>query len=115
MVLQADGVRQSRVIRSRGDAAKLIFDAVGKAKAAINDSKGRATEKELYADAQAKSLTFISKNLADNNVRAVDYLTSINYLKTLSKMDGNKTNVVLLPTRTVDDVATILGEQSLAK
>ena len=115
MVLQSDGVRQSRVIRSRGDAAKLIFDAVGKAKAAINDSKGRATEKELYADAQAKSLTSISKNLANNNVRAVDYLTAINYLKTLSKMDGNKTNVVLLPTRTVDDVATILGEQSLSK
>ena len=115
MVLQADGVRQSRVIRSRGDAAKLIFDAVGKAKAAINDSKGRATEKELNADAQAKSLTYISQNLKDKNIRAVDYLTAINYLKTLSKLDGNKTNVVLLPTKTVEDVATILGEQNLAK
>jgi hypothetical protein len=30
-------------------------------------------------------------------------------------LDGNKTNVVLLPTKTVEDVATILGEQNLAK
>jgi len=113
MVLQADGVRQSRVIRSRGDAARLIFDAVGKAKAAVNDSKGRATEKELKADAQAKGLMHISKNLTTSNVRAVDYLTAINYLKTLSKMDGNKTNAILLPTRTVEDVASIVGAQKL--
>ena len=114
MVLQADGVRQSRIIRSRGDAAKLIFDAVGKAKAAVNDSKGRATEKELNAEAQAKSLLSISSNLHSNNIRAVDYLTAINYLKTLSSLDGTRTNAVLLPTKTVEDVATILGEQKLS-
>jgi len=112
MVLEADGVRQSQIIRSRGDAARLIFDAVGKSKAVVNESRGIADEKTLGAEAQAKSLKYIQASLANSDARAVDYLTAIQYLKTLSNLNGENINAILLPTETVDGVARILGAQS---
>lgn len=112
MVLEADGVRQSQVIRSRGDAARLIFDAVGKSKAAVNESKGIFEEKTLAAEAQSKSLQYIQSSLASSDCRAVDYLTAIQYLKALSKLNGQNLSAILLPTDTIDGVARLLKEQS---
>jgi regulator of protease activity HflC (stomatin/prohibitin superfamily) len=112
MVLQADGIRQSQIIRSRGDAARLIFDAVGKSKAIVNESKGKSDQKTFGAEAQAKSLEYIKSSLVDTDVRAVDYLTAIQYFKSLSSINGQNTHAILVPTKTVDDVGMLMGEKS---
>lgn len=111
-VLEADGIRQSQIIRSRGDAARLIYNAVGNSKASINQAKGVADEKTLSAEAQAKSLKYIQTSLSNSDARAVDYLTAIQYLKALSNLNGQNINAILLPTQTIDGVARILKDQS---
>merc|ERR1712028_255708 len=83
-VLSADGKRQAEIIASRGLAA---------------------AGKVYTAEAEAAEIKLIKEKVGDE-CRAVDYISGIQWLKTLVGMtrNGANNNVVLVPVETVDNI-----------
>lgn len=103
-VLQADGQRESAVIKSRGDAARMVLSAEGARSAALLRAKGDADAKRLLAEAEASAIKLVRDSCGDA-VRAVDYLTAVEYLNAIRNMtynSGKKDKVVLVPVEAIN-------------
>lgn len=109
-VLKADGERLASIIQSHGRAAKLILEAEGERTSDVKLAHGSATSKLLIAQAQAECLNYISKVVSEHGVRAVDYLTAIQYLNSLRSvtMGKKKNSVVLFPVECVGNIENIV-------
>jgi regulator of protease activity HflC (stomatin/prohibitin superfamily) len=112
-VLKADGDRLSSIVKSRGEVAKIILHAEAKRSSDIIKSKGQAKAKVLLAEAQARCLQEMQAVVKHHGARAVDYLTSVQYLNALRSVcalrtKGHRDLVVLLPVETVDGVRDII-------
>lgn len=108
-VLKADGERESAVINSRGDAARMVLVAEGARAAVVLRAEGSAAARKISAEAEAASLSDIKAAVASSGVRAVDYMTAINYLEGLQSISsGSSTRAVLLPSETMDSVAELI-------
>jgi len=109
-VLQADGERESAIIRSKGNAAKLVLEAEGEKTANIQRSKGQAEAKLLLATAEAESIKSIKLSLKNSGLRATDYLITLQYLNALKYMNssGKPTKVILVPSQTLDTIGDIM-------
>lgn len=105
MVLSADGKRQAEIIASRGLAAARVYEAVGDAAKFVNEASGAAAGKVYTAEAEAAEIKLIKEKVGDE-CRAVDYISAIQWLKTLEGMtrNGANNNVVLVPVETVDNI-----------
>lgn len=109
-VLRADGERESRIVNSRGDAAKMVLAAEGERASVMLRAKGQAEAKLLESRAEAASMQAIRGALADSNVRAVDYLVAFQYLNLLHELTsrGGASEVVLLPVETFTGIEQIV-------
>lgn len=105
-VLKADGERLSSIIRSHGEAAKLVLHAEGKRTSDITQAHGDAKSKTLIADSQAECLKVVADAVGQYGVRAVDYLTAVQYLNALRMICYNKKNnkVILVPVECVNGI-----------
>merc|ERR1719157_250398 len=110
MVLSADGKRQAEIIASRGLAAARVYEAVGDAAKFVNEASGAAAGKVYTAEAEAAEIKLIKEKVGDE-CRAVDYISAIQWLKTLEGMtrNGADNNVVLLPVETVDGINSLIA------
>ncbi|OQR82708.1 hypothetical protein ACHHYP_15624 [Achlya hypogyna] len=102
-VLEADGQRESCIVNSRGDAAGLVLRAEGDRASTLLKATGLAEAKMLSSKAEAQSMEAIRSAINEAGVRAVDYLTAIQYLNVLRKLNANNGNLrlVLVPMDTV--------------
>ena len=109
MVLSADGKRQAEIIASRGLAAARVYEAVGDAAKYVNEATGEAEAKVFTAEAEAAEITLIKDKVGDE-CRAVDYISAIQWLKTLEGMtkNGADNHVILLPVETIDGINDIM-------
>lgn len=109
MVLSADGKRQAEIIASRGLAAARVYEAVGDAAKFVNEATGEAEAKVFTAEAEAAEITLIKDKVGDE-CRAVDYISAIQWLKTLEGMtkNGADNHVILLPVETIDGINDIM-------
>ena len=101
-VLSADGDRESAIIRSKGNAAKMVLDSEGERRSLMQLAKGKAQAKVLRAEAEAKSIEFIREAIDDDRKRASDFLVADAYLENLqggmSDSAGRSTSkAVLVP------------------
>lgn len=110
MVLSADGKRQAEIIASRGEAAAKVYEAVGDAAKFVNEATGEAEAKVFTAEAEAAEIALIKDKVKDE-CRAVDYISAVQWLKTLEGMtrNGADNNVVLLPVETVDGINSLIA------
>lgn len=109
-VLKADGERESAVIKSRGDAATVVLAAEGYRNAELTKARGEAQAKILLAEAEAKCVESIRQACGDN-VRAVDYLTAVEYLNSLRSLtlrEGTD-EVVLVPVDTLNGINELVN------
>jgi regulator of protease activity HflC (stomatin/prohibitin superfamily) len=109
MVLSADGKRQAEIIASRGLAAARVYEAVGDAAKYVNEATGEAEAKVFTAEAEAAEITLVKDKVGDE-CRAVDYISAIQWLKTLEGMtkNGADNHVILLPVETIDGINDIM-------
>lgn len=109
MVLSADGKRQAEIIASRGLAAARVYEAVGDAAKFVNEATGEAEANVFTAEAEAAEITLIKDKVGDE-CRAVDYISAIQWLKTLEGMskNGADNHVILLPVETIDGINDIM-------
>lgn len=116
IVLKADGLRQTAIIRSRGAAAQMVLLAEGQRASDILLAQGAAQAKMLVADAEANCIAAVQKVIGSSQMRAVDYLTAVQYLNSLKNMSAtNTTKVVMVPNATIDGVSNVMalnGQQS---
>lgn len=108
--LQADGERESAIIRSRGNAAKLVLSAEGHRASTLLRARGDAQAKTLLATCEAEAVKHIRRAVKDE-VRAVDYLAAVEYINKLQVMAAGRgnTEVVLVPIETVQAVGNMSG------
>ena len=87
-ILEAEGVKKSKVLRAEGERGALIATAEG-------DRKSRI----LRAEGEAQSIALVAGALEREQMNPADYLIAMKYLGTLSDIglakDGDKT--VFLP------------------
>ena len=109
MVLSADGKRQAEIIASRGQAAAKVYEAVGDAAKYVNEATGAAQAKVYTAEAEAAEIELIKDKVGDE-CRAVDYISAVQWLRTLEGMtrNGADNNVVLLPVETIDGINSMI-------
>ena len=109
-VLKADGARLASIIESHGTAAKLILEAEGDRSSDVKRAHGDAKAKLLVAEAQAACLDVLRDAVAEYDIRAVDYLTAIQYLNALRCLTVNNTknNVVLFPTQCLNNIEEVV-------
>lgn len=109
IVLQADGHRESEIIRSRGEAARMVLDAEGDRASQVKRAKGRAEARKLMANSEAGSLAAIRDAVAPFGVRGVDYLSAREYLTSLSQMTygAPDSTVVLVPYEAMDNIENV--------
>ncbi|KAF0695445.1 Aste57867_13733 [Aphanomyces stellatus] len=121
-VLEADGQRESMIVNSRGDAARMVLRAEGDRASMLLRATGEAEAKMLSSKAEAQSMESIRAGMlnsallhidlislaaiTESGVRAVDYLTAIQYLNVLKNVNKNNSDMrlVLLPMDTVNGV-----------
>ncbi|KAF0709073.1 hypothetical protein AaE_012985 [Aphanomyces astaci] len=108
-VLEADGQRESMIVNSRGDAARMVLRAEGDRASMLLRATGEAEAKMLSSKAEAQSMESIRAAITEAGVRAVDYLTAIQYLNVLRSININPSRtsdmrLVLLPMDTVNGV-----------
>lgn len=60
-VLVADGTRESSIIKSRGDAARILNDANGRRAAEIAAARGKAEAAKILGEALAQELQIIQR------------------------------------------------------
>ena len=111
-VLKSDGNRLASVIKSHGRAARLVLHAEGDRASDIKRAKGTAQAKIMLAEAQAKCLDYVSKVVEQYGVKAVEYLTAIQYLnslRTLAVGQGpQKSKIVMFPSECVNSIEDIV-------
>ncbi|EQC38525.1 hypothetical protein SDRG_04231 [Saprolegnia diclina VS20] len=109
-VLEADGQRESCIVNSRGDAAGLVLRAEGDRASTLLKATGLAEAKMLSSKAEAQSMEAIRAAINEVGVRAVDYLTAIQYLNILRKINVNQGNLrlVLVPMDTVRGISELV-------
>jgi len=111
-VLQADGERESAIIRSKGDAAQVILYAEGEKTAKIQRAKGIAESKLLLASAEVESIKSIQESMKGSQAKSIDYMVANQYLNSLNRMTGGKTSkVFLVPSNTLDTIEEIMKTQ----
>jgi len=113
-VLKADGLRLASVIESHGKAAKLVLHAEGDRASDIQKAKGSAQAKIMLAEAQANCLEYISKVTSEYGVKAVEYLTAIQYLNSLRSLTYSRGNsrVVMFPSECVNSIEELIRVNS---
>ena len=112
--MKADGLRLASVIESHGKAAKLVLHAEGDRASDIQKAKGRAQAKIMLAEAQANCLEYISKVTSEYGVKAVEYLTAIQYLNSLRSLTYSRGNsrVVMFPSECVNSIEELIRVNS---
>eukprot|EP00753_Platysulcus_tardus_P016409 PLAT5672.1.p1 GENE.PLAT5672.1~~PLAT5672.1.p1 ORF type:complete len:359 (+),score=188.35 PLAT5672.1:43-1077(+) len=115
LVLEADGIRESSVIKSRGTAARMVLQAEGQRTADLQRAKGDAEAKLLSATSEAQSINFLREAIGDAT-RAVDYLLAVQYLNSLRSMtmSTSPSKVVLVPADTVDSISELMTKRGRA-
>ena len=110
-VLRADGERASRIINSRGNAAQVVLQAEGERASSLLIAKGEAEAKLLTSKAEALSMQAMRTAVEHSTVRAVDYLTAVQYLNLLRGITQHATTseVVLLPVEMVHGIETLMS------
>jgi regulator of protease activity HflC (stomatin/prohibitin superfamily) len=109
-VLKADGNRLASVIQSHGKAAQLVLHAEGDRASDVLKAQGSATAQIMLADAQAKCLEHISKAVSVYGVKAVEYLTAIQYLNALRNLTVSRggDKVVMFPSECVNSIEELI-------
>lgn len=110
-VAVADGSRESKIIESYGQAAKLVLQAEGYKTARIQQATGESEAKMMFATAESKSMSLLSDALQGTGVRAADYLVALQYLSSMNLLTVSKkpAQVVLVPRDAVKHVAENVG------
>ena len=109
-VLKADGLRLASVIESHGKAARLVLHAEGDRASDIQKAKGSSQAKIMLAEAQATCLEHISKVTSEYGVKAVEYLTAIQYLNSLRSLMYSRGNskVVMFPSECASSIEQVI-------
>jgi len=88
VILESEGVKQSKILRAEGERGALIAEAEGNRKARI-----------LNAEGEAQAIAVVSDALSKEAMNPADYLIAVKYLATLGEIGaaegGDKT--VFLP------------------
>ncbi|KAJ5066339.1 hypothetical protein M0811_13718 [Anaeramoeba ignava] len=108
-ILLADGERESEIIRSRGTAAKIVLLAEGSRTSQIQQAKGLAESKILISKAEARSVTAIREAIKQSNVKATDYLITVQYLRALTNAlkSSSSSSLVLVPQEILDELGQV--------
>ena len=108
--MQADGERESAIIRSRGEAARLVLSAEGDRASTMLKAKGDAQAKVLLATCEAEAVGFI-REAVDGEVRAVDYLAAVEYINKMQLLSSGSgmTEVNLVPIDAVQAVGRMVA------
>jgi regulator of protease activity HflC (stomatin/prohibitin superfamily) len=120
-VIQADGVRESDVIRSRGAAAQLVLDAEAEKTSVTQRAKGEALAVSLQAEAEASCIKSIQGSMQGSGMAAADFSAAVEYLQLLRNITSlspagaalqnsgiTASEVVMIPNESVDAIASIL-------
>eukprot|EP01156_Anaeramoeba_ignava_P018827 Anaeramoba_ignava/a93168_63.p1 GENE.a93168_63~~a93168_63.p1 ORF type:complete len:329 (+),score=113.60 a93168_63:578-1564(+) len=108
-ILLADGERESEIIRSRGTAAQIVLLAEGARTSKIQQAKGLAEAKILISKAEARSVTAIREAIQGSNIKATDYLMTVQYLRALTNAlkSSSSSSLVLVPQEILDELGQV--------
>ncbi|RHY18926.1 hypothetical protein DYB25_011692 [Aphanomyces astaci] len=114
MIVNSRGDAARMVLRAEGDRASMLLRATGEAEAKMLSSKAEAQSMESIRAGMLHSIQYYLSNMGiiaitEAGVRAVDYLTAIQYLNVLRSININPSRtsdmrLVLLPMDTVNGV-----------
>jgi len=88
VILESEGVKQSKILRAEGERGALIAEAEGNRQSRI-----------LNAEGEAQSIAVVAEALSKEAMNPADYLIAMKYLRTLGEIgaDGNGDKTVFLP------------------
>ena len=88
VILESEGVKQSKILRAEGERGALIAEAEGNRQARI-----------LNAEGESQSIAVVAEALSKEAMNPADYLIAMKYLVTLGEIgaDGNGDKTVFLP------------------
>ncbi|MCB9908973.1 MAG: SPFH/Band 7/PHB domain protein [Planctomycetes bacterium] len=99
VILESEGVKESKVLRAQGERDAEIARAEGVRQSAILQAEGEAQSRLSVAEGEAQALALISAALKDSNMDGAQYRVIATYLQTLAAIgagqEGSKT--VFLP------------------
>lgn len=110
--LQAEGARQSEILRAEGAKQGQILQAEGRREAAFRDAEAR----ERSAEAEAKATQMVSEAIAKGDVAALNYFIADKYIKAFGQLaESPNQKVIMLPVEAMGMLGSLAGIGEIAK
>jgi regulator of protease activity HflC (stomatin/prohibitin superfamily) len=110
--LQAEGQRQSEILRAEGAKQGQILQAEGRKEAAFRDAEAR----ERSAEAEAKATQMVSEAIAKGDVAALNYFIADKYIKAFAQFaESPNQKVLMLPVEAMSILGSLAGIGEIAK
>jgi regulator of protease activity HflC (stomatin/prohibitin superfamily) len=110
--LQAEGQRQSEILRAEGAKQGQILQAEGRREAAFRDAEAR----ERSAQAEAKATQMVSEAIAKGDVAALNYFIASNYIKAFGQFaDSPNQKILMIPIEATSVLGALAGIGEIAK
>src|SRR5690606_501674 len=108
--LEAEGHRQSEILRAEGEKQAAILQAEGQKEAAFREAEAR----ERLAEAEATQM--VSEAIAQGDVQAINYFVAQKYVEAFEKLaTAPNQKFVLMPMESSGIIGSIAGIAELAK
>ncbi|MCK5718708.1 MAG: SPFH/Band 7/PHB domain protein [Thiomargarita sp.] len=112
LILQAEGHRQAEILQAEGEKQAIILEAEGRKIAAFRDAEAR----ERFAQAEARSASFISDAIDNGNMQAINYLIAIKYMGSVNNLaTSENTKLMLMPLETAGIIGALAGIKEVIK
>ena len=109
---QAEGQRQSAILKAEGAKQAQILEAEGRREAAFRDAEAR----ERSAEAEAKATEMVSEAIASGDVAALNYFVADKYIKAFGQLaQSPNQKVLMLPIEAMSVLGSLAGIGEIAK
>ncbi|KYR02251.1 Stomatin protein 2 [Tieghemostelium lacteum] len=106
-ILNAEGEKESLIVKSKGTAAKMVLLSEADKTVSIQNAKAIAESKRLAATSEAEVIRIIRNAINNKNVSSTGFLVSSQYLESLQNIVSQNTNLYMVPESSVDFASNI--------